>query len=509
MTISVVDKLLDETVTTVSSLGKDGGLITASIYDTSQVLRFWPSTEKESCIAWLLEQQGSDGGWAFQSASSYFRDLPTLAAVLALHSQGRAPDAVRAGLAFLREGAAKWSLPLPDAIPVGVELIFPRLVGEAQAAGLEIATEPYHLLLEIRRRKLRAIEQVKASLHGGSPPAFVWDGWGEDADLLMLDERYGSVGYSPAATAVWLRKTASRSDLTKERSRAEEYLTRAARVTGTNIPGVVPGYWPMERCEQGFGLWPLLVTGLLDHPRLRSAIDAQVQDLFQGWSEAGAGFADGFVPDGDTACTAFCVLRAKGLPVQASTVHRFKHGRYYVTYPGELQHSMVVTAKAAYALAQCGEDVSETRNLLVELVSADGVWPNDKWNWSWIYVSLHAIMALAGSEHSGIIERACHKILSAQRPDGGWGTADRSTVSETAYAVLSLLASRDHRPLAPGDRQALERGHHWLLEHHRGDVPLAETYWCEKVACGTPRMDRLFELSALLGAQSELEKQRA
>jgi len=164
----------------------------------------------------------------------------------------------------------------------------------------------------------------------------------------------------------------------------------------------------------------------------------------------------------------------------------------------------VVTAKAAYALAQLGEDVEEIRDLLVELVSADGVWPNDKWNWSWCYVSLHTIMALCGSRHSETIERACRKIRDEQRPDGGWGSIGRSTVSETAYAVLSLLASRDHRPLVPADRHALERGAHWLLEHHRADVPLEETYWCEKVACGTPRMDRLFELGAILGARAEL-----
>src|SRR5690606_41668810 len=60
-------------------------ILSPSVYDTAQALRFCPPTQgAERTVAWLLEQQHNDGGWG-NPAAPRTRDLPTLAAILALH----------------------------------------------------------------------------------------------------------------------------------------------------------------------------------------------------------------------------------------------------------------------------------------------------------------------------------------------------------------------------------------------------------------------------------------
>src|SRR5690349_7476413 len=118
----ITDILLTDLRYLVRDLGKDGGLIGPSVYDTAQVLRMAPPAEGvRLALDWLLVQQQPDGGWG-DPAVPRTRDLPTLAAVLALHTHSRQyPEAramIQTGLAFLYRQAPHWNGPLPDDIPV-------------------------------------------------------------------------------------------------------------------------------------------------------------------------------------------------------------------------------------------------------------------------------------------------------------------------------------------------------------------------------------------------------
>jgi halimadienyl-diphosphate synthase len=132
MTYSI-DALLTELRTLIANLGKGGGCISPSIYDTAQVLRLYPPQEdRQAALAWLRAQQQPDGGWG-SPAAPYTRDVPTLAAVLAMHTYSqdqKARAAIDAGLTFLRRQAEQWTeLPI-DALPIAAEMILPYLLEE-------------------------------------------------------------------------------------------------------------------------------------------------------------------------------------------------------------------------------------------------------------------------------------------------------------------------------------------------------------------------------------------
>jgi len=68
--MSCMDLQLAELQSLMADLGKAGGLISPSIYDTAQVLRLYPPPEgPEPTLDWLLQQQQADGGWGDPSVS--------------------------------------------------------------------------------------------------------------------------------------------------------------------------------------------------------------------------------------------------------------------------------------------------------------------------------------------------------------------------------------------------------------------------------------------------------
>src|SRR5262245_17057631 len=101
----IVEILLADLRSVIADFGKDGGLVSASVYDTAQTIRLAPPSEGiEGAVEWLLDQQQPDGGWGAPVAPRS-RDAPTLAAILALQTcrqQRRIQAATEAALQFLR-----------------------------------------------------------------------------------------------------------------------------------------------------------------------------------------------------------------------------------------------------------------------------------------------------------------------------------------------------------------------------------------------------------------------
>ena len=501
----IIDMLLTELSALIADLGKDGGLISPSIYDTAQVLRFCPPEEGiASALEWLMAQQQLDGGWG-DPAVPLARHVPTLASLLTLqtYKNGRAThEAIEAGVTFLQQRADEWRALCIDNLPIAVELILPKLVEEAIDSGLELSLHPYARLVELGNRKRKKIAQRPPV--AGTPPTYSWEAWGSDPTLPVIDD-LGSIGTSPAATAAWLHAAVGCACLKDACEAGGHYLTQASAATGLNIPGVVPVVWPINRFEQQYALYSLLLVNLSDHPQLRNVTQAQVRNLACGFRSDGVSWNDSFASDGDDTAVALIVLQTMGYNVDAKIIlGQYESNGLFCTFLGEMNPSVFTTAHAIHALAFSGIDTAEPQRFLLQRQCPDGRWPTDKWHSSWLYTTLEVILAFDQVGHYEVIQSAVEALLDYQHEDSGWGMNSKSTTTETAYSVLALYKLWRIGLLDENALNALRQGYQWLVSEYRPFQRGNEhKLWIGKELYKPYRIDRAFELSAMLAMALE------
>lgn len=480
-------------------LGTGGGRISASVYDTAQVLRACPPASGVTPgLEWLKRQQQADGGWGSPAAPLY-RRISTIAAILTLHQYADIIDAaesIEAGLEHLHFQREMWANTVPDSLPVGAELIYPYLVDEAARLQLAIPRQGNTALLSQGRKKLEYIRHIRPD--AGSPPMHSWEAWGSEPEPAYLDGA-GSIGHSPAATAVWLARLPRHESTEPLRQQAEAYLSLASRVTGFNIPGVVPGIWPMNRFELAFGLYPLLAADLLDLPALQDVLEPQLDALGFALTEKGIGLSDHFYQDGDDTAAALAILHTAGYLVDPSVLDRFRGAGVYYAFGGEIQKSISLTARAVHTLRLFGQRDEAAVRLLLESQGNNGRWQDDKWHISWLYNTLHVVLALAPeSEGTTAVMHAQDDLIHSQHANGGWGVTGEATPSETAYGLLALYTLHKENLLTDAGRRAFKRGQAYLQTAVNQPDLDRTALWIEKELYVPHRIEKMFELSALL-----------
>lgn len=151
-----------------------------------------------------------------------------------------------------------------------------------------------------------------------------------------------------------------------------------------------------------------------------------------------------------------------------------------------------VTGRVLEALCRMGIDTGEPAirravEYLKRTQEADGSW-HGRWGVDYVYgtfLALRGLRAAGESPREAYILRAAEWLRSVQNADGGWGescasydegrfVAAPSTASQTAWAILGLLAGGDSGSLS------VERGVERLLEKQT-----AEGTWEEELATGT------------------------
>lgn len=492
---STLEILLADLRTLIRSLGQTGGKISASVYDTAQGLRFAPAPDVQPAVHWLVSQQYTDGGWG-HAAAPLARHVPTLAAILALQTYvPQFPDLqkhIRPGLDFLQQHAYKWQPPLPEELPVGVELILPTLLREAKNSGLDLPEEPYQAIIELGGIKRKLITRIKPG--AGTPAVFSWEAWGDESNLTVQDET-GGVGHSPAATAYWLHRAQQNPNMADQRQKAQRYLQSAAQATGLDAPGILPSAWPIDRFEQALALHALQMADLLDSPLLQDVVRPQVDELATAMRPDGLGFSDVFATDGDDTLAAVAVLKGSGYDIAPSTFASFENNQHFLGYPGEMQSSPSVTARGVHVLHLYGRDASHPIPYLMRRRNNRGTWPGDKWNSSWLYITYLAAYALRlnGAPYQDTVSETVQTVSAQQNRDGGWGLFGVSNFTETAYA-LSLLRLLPHEQHG----EIMKRGYAWMLQNYRPFVMNTEQWWLNKQEYRPCRIDRAFELSALV-----------
>lgn len=499
--------LLSELRDLVSDLGKDGGLISPSVYDTAQVIRFTLADEAaEPALTWLLNQQHIDGGWG-EPAAPYARHVPTLAAILAIHqnnqqkeawqsqSQQHCQCAITAGIKFLQQSAPIWRDFTLDLLPIAAEMILPSLIEQAMAAGLPLDPTCYRTLFDLRDKKCRQIHKYQPG--PGDAPTYSWEAWGQ-TPLQPLFDRSGGVGHSPSATAAWLKQSRDVPQLAGQREQANDYLVRAAQATGVGIAGVVPNVYPITGFEQTYGLYALLLTDLFHEPLLQTGITAQVEELRQAMNCGnGMSFGDQFAPDADSTGLATAILHQAGHVQLGKELVQFKNGHHFYTFPHELNPSVFSNAHALYALTTMHRTDLATEAFLVERQEADGHWFADKWHSSWIYNTLEVTFVLQQLGYTQEVRRAVQWLVAQQNADGGWGGTGAGTGIDTSYALITLYQAAKAALLCPAGQQAVARGYEWLLAQSNQPTP-AEQVWLGKELYSPYRVDRIYKLVAIL-----------
>ncbi len=492
----IVDILVRDLQGLLHDVGRDGGAIGPSVYDTAMVARLAPPREgPEPALEWLLSRQQSDGGWC-SPRYPIGRDLPTLAAVLALREQRRdatAREACAAGLAFLRQQAGQWTS-IPDDLPIALELTLPVLVQEAIRLGVDISPEPYRLLAAEGERKRKYI--LRGPVVRGTPPAYAWEGLGVPPTAEVVDA-IGSVGTSPAATAAWSHAVRDTPLLSELRASASVFLERASRATGCDVPGVVPHAFPIDRFEQSWALFAVASAGLANRPEISIALRAALDDMASAITPAGLGYADVFMPDGDDTFCAVAALKAAGRDVDINLVRRFEGPQQFFVFQGERNPSPSANAHALYALSLFGQDSTSARAFLASRQSSDGRYLKDKWHTSWLYTTHRAVLALRASDQRSLLVEAKKAVVSGQRPDGSFGALSDGTSFETAHGLLALRSLRQKGLGGPEIDLATRRAHDWMLSRYRPFGPGEEPLWIGKEIYGACRIDRAFELCAL------------
>jgi squalene-hopene/tetraprenyl-beta-curcumene cyclase len=147
----------------------------------------------------------------------------------------------------------------------------------------------------------------------------------------------------------------------------------------------------------------------------------------------------------------------------------------------------VLEALAAHGLDRSHEAVRRGVEWLVRNQEPDGSWYG-RWGVAYIYGTCFALRGLAASQESdreAHVLRAGEWLRSIQNADGGWGescasydhgsyTAAPSTPSQTAWAILGLLAGGDSSSLS------VRHGIEYLLDTQNSDGS-----WNEQLATGT------------------------
>ena len=481
----------------IRHLGNGGGSMSPSIYETAQVLRFCPElVETDKVVAWLLDRQQVDGGWGEPSAPLY-RHVPTLATILALNNyrdSRRVRGQLQAALKYLADQVTAIAPSVDAYLPVGMEFILPHLLHEAEEAGFGVSSTPYRHIEALGKRKRQAL-----ALYPPRPndaPVFSWEAWGTEPSCDLVSP--AGVGQSPAATAWWLHLDRGRAATCTVRQRAINYLTAASDSLGTDIRGLAPSAWPMNRFEQSFVLQMVVTTGLLHNQYLAKAVGPQLEDLQRALATGGLGFNDYFAHDGDDTAAGLAVLAAAGMAVDCSVLDPFSRPDHFVAYPFETHGSHAVTARAIQALLLAGRDATPWRRCIERAQQPDGWWASEKWNRSRLYGTSLAVAALDAD--SPDIKTALTAFLRYQHADGGWGCFDESTPVETAFAVLALCSIAQRTDVEIECIEAIAAARSYLRRTYNMRRIGRDLLWICKDLYSAKRVDQGAVLCALLAS---------
>jgi halimadienyl-diphosphate synthase len=462
-----------------------------TVYDTAWVARVTESNGSSvpafpEALDWLRRSQYPNGSWG--ATIEYYHDhiMSTLAAIVALAVSGdfsKDREAIRRGEHYIQQNIRY--LHYDPCETVGFELILPVLLEKAQRLGLELPYAECEKYSHIRERKLGMIpDHLIYSREVTTTHSLEFMGSkldvGQAADL---QERNGSFGNSPSATAYFLVEC-------QDNSAARRYL---AEVMETNGGAAIPAH-PVEIFHKSWILYNFDLAGLLTE--LWGEARPHLDSLYHAWDQhRGVGFSQEYsVPDLDDTAMVFKLLRRAGYDVSPTVFTRFERDSHFICYPYERNPSIGAHIHLLDALRTCPE--YEHRPRMMEKASRfyrsqlhNAFW-FDKWHNSPYYVMSHAIIATIGYDDELAREMA-NCFIDTQRQDGSWGYFG-PTSEETAYCLQALILY--HTRVESLNHAVIYHAAQYLYSQYRSQnhPPL----WIEKCLYTPPQIVR----SAIVGA---------
>jgi len=452
-------------------------------------------------IEWLLENQYPDGSWGAEVVYYHDRIISTLAAAIALHYNGHDEHAQKAVKRAERYLWGHVHLLHRDPFElVGFELIFPTLLAEAHAVGLDTPTHACGYD-QIQLAKLRLIPSDMlysprvTTIHS-------LEFLGRSGDLEQLRRAAGlngSIGNSPAATAYYL-------SLGAQDERAVQYLeTVQKRMGHVNI------LYPFSTFELTWVLNNLDYSGA---PITEFASDEVWKALQRQLSAEGIGLDPSFgIPDGDITSVTSRLLTDAGYKVDPSILAKYenKEKRLFRTYHFERNMSVGTNIHALEALqvmVNYPNRVEVQDQIAVAILDKRifNIYWLDKWHASPYYATSHVLIGFL--REGGYLIPTCRPsvdwILHTQREDGSWGFYAEGTAEETAYAMTALLHYHRYQPV---DQDVLHRGADYLARTYEGAGATYPPLWIDKSLYVPHDVVRAAVLAALMLYEDTLSRQ--
>jgi halimadienyl-diphosphate synthase len=449
------------------------GHMASTAYDTAWTARLgeidWGISSKS--LAWLSENQLPDGSWGALLPNYYHdRVICTLAAMIALTYRGRrGHDKIqiengKLALERIVNGATQGLQADPNGATVGFEMIAPTLAEEAERLGL-IQGQGDRILGRLSKQRAKKLAYLKGKMISRHVTmAFSAEMSGKDGqhmlDIENLQEKDGSVGVSPSATAYF-------ATYIKEGDEASLNYLRSIR----NPDGGMPNVAPFDVFEIAWTLWNLSLIHDLGHAeKLKPHLDF----LSNAWqSNIGIGFASGYsVKDSDDTSLVYETLLRYGIEKDIASVLGYEEDDHFRCFDLEVNPSISANIHVLGALAQSGLDknnssVEKVLNYLRRSRDRHLPYWADKWHSSPYYATSHAIIACANIDNE-LVSESVEWILKTQNRDGSWGTY-LPTAEETAYAIQALWIWNQNVARVPNN--VFKNGGRWLKEHMDNAYP--------------------------------------
>jgi halimadienyl-diphosphate synthase len=453
----------------LDKLGSSDMLNTA--YDTAWVARLTEIDRAlgSPAIDWLCRNQLPDGSWG--AAHSYYyhdRIISTLSTMIALTYHGKRQSdkaLIDKGLRALEKITGTITKDLDSAqygATVGFEMIVPTLIAEAESLGI-ITQRKERILKRSEQQRLQKLSHMKGKMISRYvTAAFSSEMAGLDGqhmlDVENLQEKNGSVGCSPSATAYFALQ------VKKGDQKALDYLYNISRDSGG-----VPNVAPFDTFEIVWSLWNFSYTP--NYINIKNEAQSHIDFLSQSWDrQNGAAFSSEYsVTDSDVSAMVFDTLSRYSIAKKLDSILKFEEKEWFRCYDLENDPSISANIHVLGALRQAGynkdnQSVSKILHFLRKTRAEEGYW-KDKWHISPYYSTAHAIIACADYANE-IVTAAVDWLIKTQKQDGAWGIFG-PTAEETAYALQALWLWDQKVSHIP--KNSLHDGRRWLVEHQDYD----------------------------------------